>query len=221
MKANRLIARSVKQLEKELYRSTSLFDEVNQLTNSLKEIEAQAKQLEDLTEKDPAMSSVFQRELKDKAVIEKFKELQENLMVLRRELKKSEDPGFRTDIFLENYRTKNKYSFRSKDDSLAFLDRFFKETKQSHLFFGPRLLGIIDLNVLSRQFKVEKVSANYLKVPAKKLARMVNFLQENFKPVEYVIEAKESRFEFVDLRELNVKTSPERIRRLDALRKLY
>ena len=220
MKEKTLISRSVKQLERELYRSTSLFEEVNQLTNSLKEIERQARTLEEVMDKDPKMNAVFQDELKNKEVIEKFKELQENLMALRRELKKNEDPGFRTDVFLENYRTKGSYSFTSTEKGLAFLDQFFKATRQTHVFFGPRLLGVIDLNLLASQFKVEKVSSNYLKVPVNKLPRMVNFLLEHFKPIQYVVEAKQSRFEFINPRNLTVKTTPEKVRRLDALRKL-
>jgi vacuolar-type H+-ATPase subunit I/STV1 len=220
MKDNSVISRSVKQLEKEIYRSSSLFDEINQLTSSLKEIEKQARNLEELTEKDPKLNSAFQKEMKGKEVIDKFKELQDNLLSLRKELKKSEDPGFRTDIFLENYRTKKEYAFKSSNSAFNFLDKFLHSTNQSHVFFGPRLLGLVDLNVLGAQFKLAKVSPNYLKVPAKKLEKVISFLQENFKPINYVVEAKETRFEFVNLRQVTVKTTPDKLRRLDALSKL-
>lgn len=220
MKDNSLITRSVKQLEREIHRSSSLFDEVNQLTSSLKEIERQARTLEEMTEKDPLLDSAFRREMKDKEVIDKFKHLQDNLLRLRKELKKSEDPGFRTDIFLENYRTKKDYAFKSGKSGLRFLERFLHETNQDHVFFGPRLIGLVDLNLLASQFKLEKVSPNYVKLPAKKLEKVVSFLKENFKPFSYVVEAKETRFEFVDPRQLTVKTTPEKIRRLDALSRL-
>ena len=220
MKENSVISRSVKQLEKEIYRSSSLFDEINQLTDSLKEIEKQARNLEELTEKDPKLNSAFQKEMKDKEVIDKFKQLQSNLLKLRKDLKKSEDPGFRTDIFLENYRTKKQYAFKSSKIGFKFLDKFLHSTNQSHVFFGPRLIGLVDLNVLGAQFKLEKVSPNYVKVPTSRLEKVVSFLQENFKPFSYVVEAKETRFEFIDPRQLTVKTSPEKIRRLDALSKL-
>jgi len=216
-----LLSRSLEKLEKELYKSNSLFDEIKNLEFSLKNIEDQINNLEELTEQNSELKDFFKSEIKNKHVISKFKQLENNLTELKSTINKFEEPNFKADIFLDNYRTQTNYEFDSNETSMEFFDALFKENKIKECFVGPKLIGLIDINRVSKELNIEKGSPNLLKVKKSDLMKALLFFNQIPQKFEVVVETDDLRISFLQLRNLNVKTNSVKLRKIDKMAELF
>src|SRR3989344_3800678 len=175
-----LLSRSLEKLEKELYKSNSLFDEIKNLEFSLKNIEDQINNLEELTEQNSELKDFFKSEIKNKHVISKFKQLENNLTELKSTINKFEE-----------------------------------------CFVGPKLIGLIDINRVSKELNIEKGSPNLLKVKKSDLMKALLFFNQIPQKFEVVVETDDLRISFLQLRNLNVKTNSVKLRKIDKMAELF
>lgn len=216
-----VLSNSLKTLEKELYRSNSLLEEVNKINDSLKSIETQSDLLEKLTESDPNLNAVFKDHLKDKKVLDKFKELESNLFTLKKTISGFEEQNFRTDLFLENYRTSNEYYFSDEKNAVQFIEGVCSMFNSKELFFGPKIIGVVDLNKVSKDLALSKASPNYLKVSKGSLLKLLGYLKENAPVLEYVVDCSEFRLSYIDIKKITIKSNPLKIKKIDQLARVY
>ncbi|MDO8627297.1 MAG: hypothetical protein Q7K42_02430 [Candidatus Diapherotrites archaeon] len=216
-----LLTRSVSELEKNLHKTSSLFNELKTLTESLQSIEDQTNTLEQLTEKDPELNALVKTELSNKNIIEKFKSLENNLHALKTTIKGFEEPKFKTDLFLENYKTESIFSFDTDEDFEEFLSAVTKDYSDNNLFFGPSMLGIVNLSLMAEQLELEKISPHYEKLQRRQLPKLLNHLKKQPVRTEFIFDSKNLRISFTNFRKLKIKTDSETIRKIERLGKLY
>ncbi len=215
-----VLTHSLTDLEKKLYKTNSLLHDLNELSNSLKDIQEKTSLLEELTESHPTLSNTFKKEISNSSIISNFKVLESNLSNLKKTIKRFEEPSFRADLFLDSFRTEATYVFQKEENALDFLIAVLKDQKTKEVFFGPKMIGVLDLKETAEKTGTEKISPSYLKVSTSKLSKVLHYVLRTAKPQEFVIDSPHTRIEFKNLKELSIKSSPDLIKKTDRLGKL-
>ena len=210
------LQRSLQKLERELYKSNSLIQEFGRLQDSLGAIQQQSAQLEKAAESSPLKGKEIQKLLGDTVIHNKFKELETNLSKLKDQLRSFEQPQFRTELFLEQFRQQQKLSFPSADHAISFLTASCHLFQEETLYLAPQIIGTADLQALSSALGLPKPSGHQIALPVSLLSRLPAVLAKLPK-ARLVLDTAFMRASFSSLSAMEIKASPETLRILKSL----
>ena len=207
---------SVKQLEKELHKTTSLLNDTTCLKNHLENIFAKARHLEELTEENKELAELFKKHLKNEQTLSLFKRLESQLNGLKSALTALEDQEIQSNLFLERFRSKRDYTFERKRDSLNFLLEAFSLFDVKKVFFKPQFVGTINLTKTGKELKLLREGISLI-IPVEKIRNLLVYLGKNEKKASIVFESPFLKIVWKDEFNLSIEAENIKIKRLDRL----
>jgi hypothetical protein len=208
------LQRTLKQLEKEVYKSHSLLHEFTRLQHSLDAINEQSSKLEAMAES-PGLEKDLREELKSTELISKFKELDSKLSHVRQNLQAFERPKFRTSLFLESHASTESFTFPSKEEGIAFLQEAFHVHDLKTILIGPAFIGAGNYAFVAESLALHKVSPQYWELPVKQFKKACKSLDAV--ATHTVLECSSFKVTFTSFNTLKIRALPETLRDLKKL----
>ncbi len=208
---------SLRKLEKALQGAKSALQQQVVILDSLQRVYALLKELEGLVEENAIISNQIKGYENRRQLLGLYKDVHSQMKEFRRQLQEIEQDSTRADLFLENFRDYRVYSFQEGDSARKFVQQAFDVYGLQEAFYKPEFLGMINMDEIARQLKLEKVSPQVLKVPKDKIAEFLQQIALQNALRKSKLEGKDLKFSFHDAQTLALEADNSAIRRMDRL----
>jgi hypothetical protein len=111
---------------------------------------------------DPKVRGVLKEELKKKEIIDLFESVEHDFEKLRGKLSMQSIEEQRIASFIESFRTKREFSFKTTGQSTKFLEQAIDLTNSKRILMKPEFVGTIDVAKVASEISAEKIGPNIL-----------------------------------------------------------
>ncbi len=207
----------MKKAETNLYKLSKQFEEAEKLNSMIKETFESILLTEKMTEENPSLNPLAEKEIKEKKLVSLYKQMEEKLNEAKQKINSFEDQSIRSKLFLEGFRTTRTYTFPDMQAMNEFIKQAYELFSISMVQFKPEFVGTVNLESIAAELKEEAKGNQILNIPSEKLFDLMELIEKKGIHKNARIENALLKISLKGSNTLVVDSDNTRIRRLDRL----